>query len=130
MDLFNFYLKGKKEGGTLSKILNNYESQPQVCPDYSGKALGFGSCGTAFIVLVVGLILGLVLFILENVAKFLDYKTIENLTTPTFIAEDRRIVALRKVLAEKERQLEELKMAYFMKKFMKPSEKDALKSKY
>ena len=40
LDLFNFYLKKLREQGSYSQILKKYQSQPQVCPDNSGKSLG------------------------------------------------------------------------------------------
>ena len=43
---FNFYLKQLRERGTTKKILENYETRSQVCPDYSGRALGFDNCFT------------------------------------------------------------------------------------
>ena len=38
--------------GALKKILNKFESGAQVCPDMSGKPLGFASSFTAFLVLL------------------------------------------------------------------------------
>ena len=40
LDLFNFYLKKLREQGSYSQILKKYQSQPQICPDNSGKSLG------------------------------------------------------------------------------------------
>ena len=40
LDIFNFYLKELRERGSFSQIFKKYQSQPQVCPDYSGKPLG------------------------------------------------------------------------------------------
>ena len=51
-----------KERGTIGKILKKYEAEDQVCPDYSGKPLGFGQCFTAFIALLIGMGIGLILF--------------------------------------------------------------------
>ena len=47
------------EKGSLKQILDKYESPPQVCPDYSGKPLGFGSVFTAFGVWSFGFGLGI-----------------------------------------------------------------------
>ena len=65
LHLFNHYLKEMREKGTLKKILNKYQAAPQVCPDSSGLPLGFESVFTAFLLLVGGIILGLILFCIE-----------------------------------------------------------------
>ena len=65
LQLFNHYLKEMREKGTLKKILNKYKAAPQVCPDSSGLPLGFESVFTAFLLLVGGIILGLILFCIE-----------------------------------------------------------------
>ena len=52
LGLFNHYLKEMREKGALKKILNKWESGGQVCPDMSGKPLGFASSFTAFLVLL------------------------------------------------------------------------------
>ena len=63
--MFNFYLKEMKEKGSLNQILTKYESPPQVCPDYSGKPLGFGAVFTAFGLLILGAAFALIVFIVE-----------------------------------------------------------------
>ena len=70
MGLFNHYLKEMREKGSLKQILNKYESGAQVCPDESGKPLGFESVFTAFLALVFGLVLGLVIYGLEQLQKW------------------------------------------------------------
>jgi hypothetical protein len=65
LGLFNHYLKEMKERGTLKKILNKYESQPQICPDSSGLPLGFDNCFTAFMAWIVRVVIGLVLLLIE-----------------------------------------------------------------
>ena len=65
MPIFNYYLKMMRESGKLGKILSEYEVQPQVCPDSSGLPLGFESCFTAFLLLLAGMALGVILFCLE-----------------------------------------------------------------
>ena len=59
------------EKGSLKQILDKYESPPQVCPDYSGKPLGFGSVFTAFGVWSFGFGLGILIFAMENFSKIL-----------------------------------------------------------
>jgi hypothetical protein len=68
--LFNFYLKELREKGVLKQILKKHESPSQFCPDYSGKSLGFGSCFTAFVILIAGLCLSLCLFTFETCAHY------------------------------------------------------------
>ena len=74
--MFNFYLKEMREKGSLKKILDKYESPPQVCPDYNGKPLGFGAVFTAFGVLGLGVIAGILLFLLEGFSALTSKKLI------------------------------------------------------
>ena len=79
LGIFNHYLQEMREIGALKKILNKYESGEQVCPDMSGQPLGLDSCFTAFLALVGGLMIGLILMILECLSghekriPFLDF---------------------------------------------------------
>ncbi len=73
LGLFNFYLKEMREKGALKQILNKYTAGPQICPDYSGKAIGFDNCFTAFAVLLGGLVLGFVLMIFEWLFKLCGF---------------------------------------------------------
>jgi hypothetical protein len=58
-DAFWFHMTRLKENGAFKQIMDSYETQPQVCPDYSGQPLAFGQCFTAFIFLICGIVLGL-----------------------------------------------------------------------
>ncbi len=49
LGVFNYYLKAMAEKGDMDQILNQYVSQPQVCPDYSGQAIGMDNCVFAFL---------------------------------------------------------------------------------
>ena len=71
LPVFNYYLKEMREKGSMKQILDKYEPQPQVCPDYSGQPLGFGACFTAFLVLVFGAGLALILFVVESFGAIL-----------------------------------------------------------
>jgi hypothetical protein len=73
LDLFNFYLKELREKGVLKQILKKHESPSQFCPDYSGKSLGFGSCFTAFVILIAGLCFALCLFTVETCAHYFRF---------------------------------------------------------
>lgn len=57
-DLFRYHIEILKERGALDQISDRYAPEPQVCPDLSGKSLGFGQCFTAFVALLGGLTLG------------------------------------------------------------------------
>lgn len=52
--IFDHYLREMKEKGALKRIFSKYKKGGQVCPDLSGKALGFESCFTAFLFLLSG----------------------------------------------------------------------------
>ncbi len=68
LGLFNFYLKEMREKGALKKILNKYEAQPQVCPDYSGQPLGMDNCFTAFVMLLGAGVLSIILMGIESIS--------------------------------------------------------------
>ena len=68
MGVFNHFLKELREKGSLKQILKKYESGAQVCPDMSGQPLGFESCFTAFLVLLGGLAVGLIVMLLECIS--------------------------------------------------------------
>ena len=72
LDIFNFYISEFIEKGTWNAIINKYGSQPQVCPDMSGKPIEFANCFTAFLTLICGAILSFLLFGLEFVMKPYD----------------------------------------------------------
>ncbi len=46
----------------MKQIKERYRTEPQKCPEYSGKPLGFGQTFTAFGVLLCGLAAGALLF--------------------------------------------------------------------
>ncbi len=54
-----FHMNKLKENGAFKQIRDSYETQPQVCPDYSGQPLAWSQCFTAFICLVMGAAFGL-----------------------------------------------------------------------
>jgi len=59
-------LKQLRESGSIKKIVDSYDIEEQVCPDYSGQALGFASCFTAFLVFLFGLLCAAILFAAEH----------------------------------------------------------------
>ncbi len=78
LGLFNYYLKKMDEKGATHKILASYKVPDQQCPDYKGKALGFNSCITAFIVIFCGLFVALAMFAAEQVTRCM------NISMPTY----------------------------------------------
>ena len=58
-----------QEKGVMDQILEKNAPAPQICPALTGVALGFESCFTAFLVLISGAVLGIILLILELCAK-------------------------------------------------------------
>ena len=52
---------------------SDYAPNLPACPDNSGKALGFNSCLTAFIILLGGLSIALILFLYELISRILGY---------------------------------------------------------
>jgi hypothetical protein len=71
LDIFNYFLSQLQESGSYKKISKKYASQPQICPDYSGKSLGFDSCVTMFLVIIMGLGLGFLLLLYECILKYI-----------------------------------------------------------
>ena len=65
LSLFDKYLGELREKGTARQILSKYESGDQICPNYSGLPIGFDSCFTAFLALISGSAVGLILFFIE-----------------------------------------------------------------
>ncbi len=62
-------------------ILDQYSSGPQVCPDYSGKALGFNSCFTAFLCFLVGIFFCILLFLMEMWARITQSSFLNDILT-------------------------------------------------
>ena len=68
LSIIDYYLKEMKEKGLSKQILAKYDPGHQICPDSSGQPIGFDSCFTAFLALIGGLGLGLILFLIEFMA--------------------------------------------------------------
>ena len=63
-----------RERGSLEQIKVKYEPPPQICPDYSGKSLGFSSVFAAFVVLFFGVGIAVILFGLEKLTQAFGMK--------------------------------------------------------
>ena len=69
LPLFNYVLNTMRERGSLKQIQVKYESQPQVCPNYSGDALGFISVISLFWIIIPGVIITWIVFGLEKITQ-------------------------------------------------------------
>ena len=63
--LFNHYLATMTERGPLNRIIQKYAPNPQICPSNEGKALGLENLVSAFMVVILGIFLALVILTLE-----------------------------------------------------------------
>ena len=57
---FHYYINQMKEGGSFKRIENSYSGEGQVCHDVSGEPVDINQCFTAFIIIAVGVGLGLI----------------------------------------------------------------------
>ncbi len=57
------------EKGLLQRTLDIYKIAQQVCPDYSGKALGLNSVITAFFPLIAGAAVSILAWFYEMIWK-------------------------------------------------------------
>ena len=69
LKIFNYYINQLRETGALERIHKAYEPAPQVCPNLTGKALGFKNCFGAFLVMIVGVGSAILLLVLESFMK-------------------------------------------------------------
>ena len=74
LQLFDYYLIEMRDKGMFQKILSKYEPGAQQCPDLNGLPIEFNMCFTAFLALLGGMSLGLILFIIEHFSVIL-FKT-------------------------------------------------------
>ena len=60
---FWYHMSKLNENGAFEKLIKPYESEPQVCPDHSGEPINLGQCFTAFVLLLIGILIGLFLWL-------------------------------------------------------------------
>ena len=65
LGIFNYYIQQLSERGMLEQIISRFNTAKQICPDYSGKALGMNSVFTAFFPLFVGAGMAVIFFAFE-----------------------------------------------------------------
>ena len=81
--IFNHYLRQMRQDGTLDKNLKTYEAAPQICPDNTGKALGFNNLIFPIFVLILGCLSGLATLMIEKMYQALISKEKDKLVKPT-----------------------------------------------
>ena len=54
LGIFNYYLLEMIQTGTLEEIVRSYRALPQMCPNLTGRALGFNSLITPFFIMSAG----------------------------------------------------------------------------
>ena len=69
LPLFNYNLNKMKERGSLKQIQVKYESQPKICPNKSGDALGFISVISLFWIIIPGVGITWIVFGLEKITQ-------------------------------------------------------------
>ena len=63
--IFNFYFEKFKEKGIWHSINERYKTKHQVCPDLNGKPIEYSSCFTAFLALLGGISISVLLILME-----------------------------------------------------------------
>ena len=69
LPLFNYVLNKMRERGSLKQIQVKYESQPKICPNKSGDALGFISVISLFWIIIPGVGITCIVFGLEKITQ-------------------------------------------------------------
>lgn len=69
VEIFDYYLRELLEEGIVDKIKEKYRTLPPDCGNSAGKPLGFTNCFTAFLPLVLGTIIALIIALFENLFK-------------------------------------------------------------
>ena len=67
LELVNYSIDQLKETGALERILKKWKPLPPMCEDKTGKPLGFRSCLTSFLVMIIGAGLGIIILCIEVV---------------------------------------------------------------
>ena len=65
LGIFNFYFEKFKEKGIWHSINERYKTKHQVCPDLNGKPIEYSSCFTAFLALLGGISISVLLIVME-----------------------------------------------------------------
>ena len=57
LNIFNYYFENFKENGIWKSIEERHKIHPQVCPELSGQPIEYSSCISAFLALLLGIII-------------------------------------------------------------------------
>ena len=75
LQLFDYYIIRLQERGILQRIIKKYTPQPRDCNTSSAKAIGYESCFSAFLPLLLGYLFGILILIIENYWKKRKYQS-------------------------------------------------------
>ena len=77
--IFNLYFQKFKARGIWKGIKNRYRNLPQECPDLTVKSIGFDSCFTAFLILLIGFSFSFLIILIEFQKKNMNKSTSKQL---------------------------------------------------
>ena len=79
LNIFNLYFQKFKARGIWKGIKNRYRNLPQECPDLTVKSIGFDSCFTAFLILLIGFSFSFLIILIEFQKKNMNKSTSKQL---------------------------------------------------
>ena len=79
LKIFNIYFQKFKARGIWKGIKNRYRNLPQECPDLTVKSIGFDSCFTAFLILLIGFSFSFLIILIEFQKKNMNKSTLKQL---------------------------------------------------
>ena len=79
LNIFNLYFQKFKARGIWKGIKNRYRKLPQECPDLTVKSIGFDSCFTAFLILLIGFSFSFLIILIEFQKKNMNKSTLKQL---------------------------------------------------
>ena len=79
LNIFNLYFQKFKARGIWKGIKNRYRNLPQECPDLTVKSIGFDSCFTAFLILLIGFSFSFLIILIEFQKKNMNKSTLKQL---------------------------------------------------
>ena len=112
-----------EENGVISQIRNKYESQKQVCPDMSGKPLGLGNCIMAFLSLLCGIGICLILMFVECLSKWAN---VNIAWLDMYVRKDKTLAQndakIHNLMKKKINLMEKIKVKYYLADVMEQIE--------
>ena len=73
-DALDYNIKSLQEIGVIQRNDKTYKPHDQVCPDLSGKPLAMNQCISAFLILIGGFLICVLVFGLEYYISFMSVK--------------------------------------------------------